>query len=296
MSRLPTLAPRAADAHKGDFGRVLVLAGSRGMVGAAELCTNAALRAGAGLVVAATPQECYPMLAAKLTCGMTRPQSQTPSGGFSLGGWRQIAALAKEFDVVAFGPGIGRHASTQALVMRLVGQIERPMVLDADALFALAEQPERLQAARAGCVVTPHAGEMARLVGRPASEVQAHRETTAAWLAKATGCVVVLKGHGSVVTDGERIEINRTGNPGMATAGAGDVLTGMIAALIGQGLGLFDAARLGAHLHGLAGDIAAERLGQVSLTASDILEAIPDAMKQEAQRHGGTEAQRAREG
>lgn len=282
-SGLPNLPERPPGAHKGDFGRVLVIAGSRGMLGAAELCCRAALKSGAGLLLAATPQECYPILATKLTCAMTQPVPQTKSGALALGGWHLLAELTAVHDAVAIGPGLGRHPSTQALVLRLLAEAAGPMVIDADALFAVASDPARLKDVRGGAIVTPHPGEMARLTGKPVSEVQADREAAAVEFATTTGAVVVFKGHGTVVTDGRRTQINRTGNPGMATAGAGDVLTGVIAALVGQGLELFDAARLGVHVHGLAGDIAAEGLGQVSVTAMDILNAVPAAFKRYAE-------------
>ncbi len=270
MTTLPQLPPRPVDGHKGDFGRVLVVAGSRGMIGAAELCSRAVLKTGSGLVLAVTPEECYPILAAKLTCGMTMPAPQTPTGGFALGAWRQIAETAEGFDVIALGPGFGRHPSTQALAVRLIEEIDRPMVIDADALFAIATELGHLNLA--GAIITPHHGEMARLTGKTTAEVQESREVIASKVAKVTGAVVVLKGHGTVIADGSRVAINPTGNPGMATAGAGDVLTGMIAALVGQKMELFDAARLGAYRHGRAGDIAAARIGQLSVTAADILD------------------------
>ena len=276
---LPRLPRRAADAHKGDFGRVLVLAGSRGMAGAAALAGEAALRAGAGLVTVASPQSLYPILAVKLTCCTTCPLPETSSGTFSERAAGAILELAKAFDVVALGPGLGRHTGTWRLARLLAAGVRKPMVLDADALNALAEKPECLRHAPAPRVLTPHPGEMARLTHLTIGEVQGARRATAVWLARHCNVVVLLKGHGTVVSDGRRSHVNPTGNPGMATGGAGDVLTGVVAALIGQGLSPFDAAALGAYVHGLAGDLAARALGEVSLTATDILDALPQALK-----------------
>jgi NAD(P)H-hydrate epimerase len=275
--KVPELPPRRADAHKGDFGRLLILAGSSGMAGAAELAGHAALRAGAGIVTIGTPVSVYPILAAKVTCCLTRPFPETPQGTLSDRGHHAIAEFADGMDVVALGPGLGRHPSTTKLVHRLVAELKKPMVIDADGLNALAEDVDALQHAPGPRVLTPHPGEMTRLAGMTMAEVQKARRQAAFWFAREHGVVVVLKGHRTIVSAPDHIYINTTGNPGMATGGIGDVLTGIIAALLGQGLAPFGAAVLGTYIHGLAGDLAAEKVGRVSLMATDLLDALPQA-------------------
>ena len=274
---IPELPSRAPGAHKGDFGRVLILGGSRGMVGAAALAGEAALRAGAGLVTIGVPAEVYPILAAQVTCCMTRPLAATAAGTLAFAEIRALLEFAGQFDVVALGPGLGRHPETTRLVHELARSVEKPMVIDADALNALAEDMDVLRKAPAPRILTPHPGEMGRLAGLTTGEVQKARRNVAIWMARTHRAVFVLKGQGSIVTDGVRVRVNRTGNPGMATGGTGDVLTGVIAALAGQGLAPFEAAVLGAHVHGLAGDIAARKFGQVSMIATDVLDALPEA-------------------
>ena len=276
---LPELAPRRADSHKGDYGRVLILAGSRGMVGAAALAGTAALRAGAGLVTLGTPRSVYPILAAQVTCCTTRPLPETPVATLSERGFSAILKWAESFDVVALGPGLGRHPSTTRLVHQLVLKLPKPMVLDADGLNALAEDIAALRRAPAPRILTPHPGEMARLAGLSGDEVQQSRKPLALRFARENRVVLVLKGHRSVVTDGRRVFVNPTGNPGMATGGTGDVLTGTIAALIGQRLGPFEAAVLGVYAHGLAGDLAAKEFGEVGLIAADVLDYLPHAFQ-----------------
>jgi hydroxyethylthiazole kinase-like uncharacterized protein yjeF len=280
---IPALPSRARDAHKGDFGRVLILAGSRGMIGAAALAGEAALRSGAGLCTVATPKSCYPILATKLTCCTTRPLPETSSSTLSYEGRDEILELASEFDAVAIGPGLGRHSDTTRLVASLVRKFPQPVLIDADGLNALAEDTEPLCRAAGPRIVTPHPGEMARLLGDfTIAEVQDARDTMAERFAGAYGCIVLLKGEGTLVTDGHSLYTNPTGNPGMATGGTGDILTGIIAGLLAQRMSPLDAATLGAYLHGLAGDIAAEELGQVSMIAADLLAMLPDATKRMA--------------
>ena len=283
IKRVPKLPRRARNAHKGDYGRVLVLAGSRGMVGAAALAGQGALRSGAGLVTIGTPSEVYPILAAKVTCCMTRPLPETRSGTLSDRARSQIVKLTESCDVIALGPGLGRAPSTTRLVLWLARNAGKPMVMDADALNALAGNTTVLKKARAPRIVTPHPGEMARLLGlKSTAEARTARKEMAAGFAAKSGAVVALKGYRTVVTDGERMYVNATGNPGMATGGTGDVLTGAIAGLLAQGMGPFDAAQLGVHVHGLAGDLAAKELGETSLVASDVLNHLPEAFKTHA--------------
>ena len=256
----PRLPPRRADSHKGDYGRVLIVAGSRGFSGAAVLCGRGALRGGAGLVTVACPRDIQDVVAAGDPCYMTFAPTED-------------AADLPKADVVAVGPGLGPNAG--GLVRELLAHFAGPLVIDADALAAV---PRGGFARSVPAVLTPHPGEFARMLGKTTGEVQADREGLAVGFARAEGVVLLLKGSGTVVTDGRRVYRNGTGNPGMATGGCGDVLTGLIAALLGQGLPPFEAAALGAWVHGRAGDLAAQRLGEVSLTASDLLDTLPAAL------------------
>ncbi|HPD14169.1 MAG TPA: NAD(P)H-hydrate dehydratase [Planctomycetota bacterium] len=262
---------RPADAHKGQFGHVLVLAGSTGFAGAACLAAEAALRSGAGLVTLGVPASLLPVVAAKLTACMTHPFREVPGGAFALGALPDMLRFAARCDVVALGPGIGRHRSTQKLVHALIRSLGKPLVLDADGLNALEGCAEVLDAASAPVIITPHPGEMARLTGLATSAVQASRSEVALRFAREHSVITVLKGHRTVVSDGRQQYVSWSGNPGMATGGTGDVLTGMIAALLAQGLPPYSAAYLGVSLHGLAGDLAVERTGEQALTATDIL-------------------------
>lgn len=286
---LPLLPRRPRDAHKGDFGRVLVLAGSPRMTGAAVLAGEAALRAGAGLVTLGVPASVHAIVASRVLCETTLPLPfSRATGGFSRAAAARASAAAGEMSAVAIGPGIGLDAGTRAFVRALLPTLAVPHVIDADALNALADGFARngLVPSAAPRVLTPHPGEMARLLGLSTAAVQADRAGAARRAAKLARGVVVLKGHRSVVTDGERVALNRTGNPGMATGGTGDVLTGVVAALLGQGLSAFDSARLGAHVHGLAGDIAAAVHGETSLIASDLLLTLGAAFERAARGRG----------
>ncbi len=279
VTELPKLAPRRADGHKGNYGRVLVVAGSRGMSGAAVLTGSAALRAGAGLVKVAGPHEILPIVAGSQPCYTTAALLQDADGRISFVALDALLDMAKDHDVVAIGPGLGRSAELTRLLVELVASLGRPVVLDADALNAFVPLPERLHAPDAPCIITPHPGEFARLLGVDTKTVQADRLALASRFAKEHGLIVVLKGEGTIVTDGSRYFVNRTGNPGMATGGAGDVLTGVVAALVGQGMEPFHAAQLAVHVHGAAGDLARDHLGETSLIATDLLDFLPAAFR-----------------
>lgn len=280
VTALPRLAPRAADSNKGDFGRVMIVAGSRGMSGAAILCGRAALRGGAGLVKVAVPHEILPIVAAGNPCYMTVPLAQDADGQLDFAALAEIFAQEQTQTVLAVGPGLGRGAEVGRLLPELVGKASRPLVLDADGLNAFAGQPGKLHTAGVPLIITPHPGELARLLGIEIRAVQARRDEVATRFAREHRLIVVLKGQGTVVTDGRRLYRNTTGNPGMATGGTGDVLTGLIAALLGQGLEPFAAAQLGVYLHGLAGDLARDQLGEASLIATDVLDFLPAAIRQ----------------
>lgn len=275
---MPKLPPRAPDGHKGDYGRVLVIGGSRGMSGASVLCGSAALRVGAGLVRVAVPRDILPIVAAGNPCYMTASLSQDDDGRLDAAAASDLRRLAAESDVVALGPGLGRSADLDRLVVDLVRHVQRPMVVDADALNALAQDVTALKAHAGPVLITPHPGEFARLLGTTIASVQESRRECAARFAAEHGVIVVLKGRGTVVSDGRQFYENTTGNPAMATGGTGDVLTGVIAALLGQGLEPFAAAQLGVYVHGLAGDLARDQLG-IGLMASDLLDFLPQALR-----------------
>jgi NAD(P)H-hydrate epimerase len=275
VTQLPVLAPRPPDSNKGMFGRVLVVAGSRGMSGAAVLCASAALRGGAGLVRLAVAEGILPLVAVANPCYLTAPLPQDADGLLAENAEAELLRLAKPYDVVALGPGLGRSTGLDHLVAALLAKVQKPMVVDADALNALQNQMQRLKNRLGPTILTPHPGEFARLVHSDIATVQAQRSEFACRFAAEHGVVMILKGHGTIVTDGRRLYRNLTGNPGMATGGTGDVLTGLIAALVGQHLEPFAAAQLGVHLHGLAGDLARSTIGEVSLLASDLLDYLP---------------------
>jgi NAD(P)H-hydrate epimerase len=277
ITQLPVLGRRPADSNKGDFGKILVIAGSRGMSGAAVLAGSAALRGGAGLVRVAVPQEIWPIVAAGNPCLMTAPMSQDDHGRMNAAATGDLVDLAQANDVVALGPGLGLSADLSALVATLVQQVAKPLVLDADGLNAIAARPEAIGKHAGPIIITPHPGEFARLMHTDTASVQAQRQELAAEFAARHGLIVVLKGHDTVVSDGRRVYRNTSGNPGMATAGAGDVLTGLIAALLGQGLEPFAAAQLGVHVHGRAGDLARDQLGERGIIATDLLSYLPHA-------------------
>jgi len=293
IETIPKLKLRAADAHKGNFGKVLIIAGSMGMSGAAALAGRAALRAGAGLVRVATPKSVLPIVASIEPSFTTIALPEDGAGRISAKAINTILDAVSENDAVAFGPGVGVSGGLQSVLETLLQQENLRLVIDADGLNNLSALKSWVNKLKAKLILTPHPGEMKRLwsvLSReqlPADTTLRSSGTTSlrstsrqkqgVQLAQLTGTTVALKGAGTVVTDGQKVYINKTGNPGMATAGSGDVLTGVITALMGQGLSNFDAAVLGVYIHGLAGDIAAEKIGQVSLIATDIIEALGDA-------------------
>ena len=274
---LPSLPPRPSDAHKGTFGTALIIGGSRGMTGAVTLAGMAALRGGAGLVRLAVADRCLETVAGYEPSYMTAALPDDVEGRISGAAYARIVELARSATVVALGPGLGRSPDLDRLVALLYKELSLPMVCDADALNALSTNPELLSHHAGPRVLTPHPGEFARLVGHkyPGEE----REVAALELASRCHVIVVLKGHRTFVTDGRRHWHNSTGNPGMATGGSGDSLTGLITALACQGLEPYDAARLGVYVHGLAGDLAAKELGEMSLIAGDIVGYLPKALK-----------------
>jgi len=284
--RLPTqLLRRRPDAHKGDFGHIFILAGSRRFSGAAVLCVEAALRCGAGLVTLGVPGSlAQAIIKIKPKEAMLLPLTETKEGSFSLAAYKKIKDFVKHIDVLVVGPGLTQNKSTQGLARKVISTIAKPMIIDADGLNALVGHLDLLQATRcrphAIKILTPHPGEMARLLGSSIKKVQSKRREIAEKFARDYKVTVVLKGEHTTVADYHgNTYINKTGNPGMATAGSGDVLSGMIAAFLGQGLSAFNAAKYAVYLHGLAGDLAAKEKTQLGMIASDIIEKIPAAIK-----------------
>lgn len=275
------LPRRAPTVHKGACGRVAVVAGSVGMTGAAALASEAALRSGAGLVVLGLPESLNDLMEVKLTEVMTRPLPELRKRRcLALRGLGEIRALAAQADVLAIGPGIGRHPETRQLVRRVVAETRIPLVIDADGLNALADAADVLRESPGDVVVTPHVGEFSRLSGVPISEVLKRPREAALEFAQEVGVTVVLKNAPSMVAapDGE-LFVNPTGNPGLATAGSGDVLTGIVAGLMAQGLPGKGAATLGVYLHGWAGDLAKAAGSEMGFIAGDVLAALPRAIR-----------------
>lgn len=247
------------------------------MLGAAALSSLAAMRSGAGLVTAAVPRGLNLTLQKKISnVVMTKPLAQSRAGTFSLKAYDQIKKIWDRFDAIAIGPGLGRERATQSFARQVIIHCPKPLVVDADALFALGGHAQILLQAKAVRVLTPHPGEMSRLTNLSSKDIEASRLKTARDFARRYNCVLLLKGHRTVVASPQgKTYINHTGNVGMATAGSGDVLTGMITAFLGQGMNPFDAAKYGAYYHGKAGDLAVRKKSKASIIASDIIEQIP---------------------
>jgi len=272
--------PRDPNAHKGTYGHVLVLAGSPGKTGAAAMCALSALRIGAGLVTLGLPESLSDMMEAKLTEVMTEGLPETVDRTVGLAALGKVQALIGGKRALAIGPGLSTHPETAEVVRELVGMVSVPMVVDADGINALAPKLETLGKAAASVILTPHPGELARLLGMSREEVVNNRIPIAQKVATSFKVHLVLKGGRTLVVDPEgRVSINMTGNPGMATGGTGDVLTGLIAGLLAQGVTPGRAARAGVYLHGVAGDLAAEAVGQEAMLASDLMAQIPAAIR-----------------
>jgi ADP-dependent NAD(P)H-hydrate dehydratase len=280
IKNVPKLKLRAKNAHKGDFGKVCIIAGSIGMSGAAALAGRSALRAGAGLVRVAVPKSVLPIVASIEPSFTTVPLPEDAAGRIAASAINTILNLIPDNDGFAFGPGVGITQGARSVLGRLLAQEGLRLIIDADGLNNLSKISDWPRQIKADVILTPHPGEMRRLwSGLFRESLPADRRKQALGLANKTKSTVVLKGAGTVVTDGEKIYINKTGNPGMATAGSGDVLAGVIAALMGQGMSNFDAAVLGVYVHGLAGDIAVKKTGQISLIATDIIDSLGEAFK-----------------
>lgn len=271
---LSILPERDPWAHKGDFGKILLLCGSRGFTGAAALAAMGALRSGAGLVFLGVPESIYAIEAVKLTEPIVFPLPDE-KGMLSSRATGEIISRLQDKDAVLIGPGLGRSEGTLCAVQTVLELFSGPVVLDADGINVLKAHKDILRGRTGPTILTPHAGEFARLGGILGGE----RAEAAASIARDLGVIVLLKGHETVITDGEICYINRTGNPGMAVGGSGDVLAGIITALLGQGIAPLEAAACGTWIHGAAGDICAEQMGQYGMLPSDMLNVLPRLLK-----------------
>lgn len=290
-----SLLKRDRTGYKTQYGKIAIVGGSRGMVGAVCMACEAALRAGAGLVYAVVPKSIESVVQIKLTEAMVIGIEDGGTGKFSEKYANEVINAVKNCDCVAIGPGLGRSENMTEWLEKVVNSIDCPLVLDADALFALSKKMSILKAngifnesvfykkeefiKKSKFILTPHEMEMSRISGVEINELRKDRENSALNFAKKYDCIVVLKGSGTIVTDGNKIYINKTGNPGMATAGSGDVLTGITAALTGFGYAPLLASRLAVYIHGLSGDIARKEFGEDGLIATDIIRALPKAVK-----------------
>jgi len=272
--------PRLPDTHKGDYGHLLVIAGSVGKTGAAAMACQAALRMGAGLVTLAIPKSLNAIMEMKLTEVMTEPLPETPKQTLSLRAFSAIVRLCENKKAVIIGPGLGTFKETQSLVLKLIRTLEIPIILDADGLTALATQPKTLPLKNRSLILTPHPGEMARLIRSTVKEVLEDRIGLSKNFSQAQHVHLILKGHPTLITTPKgEVFINPTGNPGMASGGTGDVLTGMIGGLVCQGFDLLSSLQIAVYLHGMAGDERVEEMGEKSLIATDLIEKIPALLK-----------------
>ena len=271
---LEILPDRDKNAHKGDFGKILLLCGSRGYTGAAALAAMGALRSGAGLVYLGVPESIYAIEAVKLTEAIVLPLPDD-GGKLSPDALPEIRTLLSKMDAVLIGCGLGQSEGTLAAVRTVLEEFPGPVVVDADGINLLAKHMDILRERHAPTILTPHAGEFARIGGNNEADRVAETER----FAKEYGCILLLKGHETVISDGVESYVNQTGNPGMAVGGSGDVLSGIIVSLLGQGIEPLKAAACGAWLHGKAGDICAEVIGQYGMLPTDMVEVLPRLLK-----------------
>lgn len=269
------LPQRKRDTHKGDYGKVLLLCGSRGFTGAARLAAKAALRTGSGLVFLGVPESVYPIVASGLEEPVVFPLPCDREGRFSLAAAGEILRRLPQMDAVLVGPGLGRSGELTQLLQLVLEQAEVPVVLDADGINGLAAHKDILRLRTCPLILTPHDGEFRRLCS-PSGH--SRREETVL-LAEELGCTVLRKGYRTLIADGKTVWRNTTGNPGMAVGGSGDALSGILVSLLGQGVPAAEAAALGAWIHGAAGDLAASRLGEYGMLPTDLIESIPEIIK-----------------
>ena len=281
VNHLSPLPPRPDECHKGDFGDVLFISGARAYMGAPVFTSMSFMKAGGGYARLATPSSIAPLLAMRASEVVMAPLLETADGSIALSNLDDLRLLSEKADMVVVGSGVSLNTETQELVRQLVYQVTVPVLIDGDGLTAVAEDVATVSGRKAPTVLTPHVGEMARLLGSSVGEVAKDRIGAVREAARRFGAVVLLKGSSSLVADPEGlVSVNLSGNPGMATAGSGDVLAGTIAAVHGLGLGMKEAVEVGAFVHGLAGDLAAEAKGQDGMIASDIMEYLAPAIEQ----------------
>ena len=271
---LAILPDRDPYAHKGNFGKILLLCGSRGYTGAAALAAQGALRSGAGLVFLGVPESIYAIEAVKLTEAIVFPLPEA-DGKLSADAVPEIQERLEKMDAALIGPGLGQSEGTFRVVKAVLENFQKPVVVDADGINVLRTHKDILRGRTAPTILTPHEGEFARLGG----VITEDRAASAQALAGDLGCIVLLKGHETIITDGKHTYVNRTGNPGMAVGGSGDVLSGILVSLLGQGIAPLEAAACGAWLHGTAGDLCAGEIGQYGMLPSDMVEALPRLLK-----------------
>lgn len=271
---LSILPDRKADSHKGDYGKILLLCGSRGYTGAAALAAMGALRSGAGLVYLAVPESIYAIEACKLTEAIVLPLPDE-GGTIAMSALPEIRRLLPKMDAVLIGCGLGQSEGTRAVLETVLREFSGPVVVDADGINLLAKHMDILRERHAPTILTPHAGEFVRIGG----DNKADRVSETQRFAGEYGCILLLKGHETVISDGKETYVNQTGNPGMAVGGSGDVLSGIIVSLLGQGIEPLKAAACGAWLHGKAGDICAEEIGQYGMLPTDLVEVLPRLLK-----------------
>lgn len=272
--------PRPKNSNKGTFGHQLNICSSRNMTGAGILCARGAMRSGVGLLKCAFPKSCYPAYAANLPEALLLPLSENEQKTLSIGSINAIEQTLDWADSIVLGCGLDVNEDTQVIISTVLKDAKCPVILDADGINILSARIDLVEHISTPFVLTPHPGEMARLAGTSIAAVQADRIGTAKRMARKTGAVVVLKGANTVVTDGERVYINRTGNPGMAKAGMGDLLAGMIGAFAAQKMDLFSAAQAAVYIHGLCGDITARELSQRGMTVTDMAELLGALMSE----------------
>ncbi|MCM8756500.1 MAG: NAD(P)H-hydrate dehydratase [Candidatus Omnitrophica bacterium] len=278
--RLPVqLLKRLPDTHKGDYGYVFVVGGSPGLTGAVCLAAEAALKIGAGLVRVGVPASLNEIFEIKLTEVMSLPLKDI--GGFlSLNAFLQIEDILERIDVIALGCGASNNPSTQQLILKIIEEVDKPLIIDADGINAIAKDISVLERRRSkNLILTPHLGEFSRLIKTSIEEIKENKKELVKNFSFRYNLILLLKGYHSLVSNGKYVFVNNTGNAGMATAGMGDVLTGIISGLVAQGLDCFESAKLGAYIHGLAGDIAVKEKTQLCLVASDIINYLPKAVK-----------------
>jgi len=277
---LSSFRPRKKDSHKGTYGHLLVLAGSLGKTGAAIMAARAALKAGAGLVTVATPQSCLPIIARSTMEIMTEPLPETAEGTLAPEALPRLKELIQGKDALLIGPGLSTHPATARLLFSFLPLVNLPCLIDADGLNILAQQPEWLQRLPKPCVLTPHPGELARLTGKSTADILGQRLKLAQELAQKYKLILVVKGHRTIISGSDgQVFINPTGNPGMATGGTGDVLSGLAASFLLQIANPLLAVAAAVYIHGLSGDLAREKLGERALVAGDLIRFLPAAIK-----------------